>query len=295
MAPTMNITVNEQWFEATLELSGLTIGTRYLVVRHVAGLPDEMARGWEALNTSEIWTDIVPQVGAESFYTLHPEGQPSTVLATSPTFTIRYDPALQADKPLWDTAQGSWPILRTVNGTWLQPLRLPVSDYDAAFGYRANVYQVVGSEYPVVASDVAVMKQGALVFLTANNTERQRFIDYVRHHRVLHLASPCVDGLQHMFFRVLGVSESVPVKRRPLLRQWQVRFQQVPKPGWYGAAGWVGRRRWAEVSAGATSWTDAAAKFGATWTDWRGNPTNVPVRSSTLSLAGTPGVEEGVW
>ena len=295
MPVSIDVTVNEQWFEATVNLSGLTIGTRYQLVRHVAGMTDENARLWNAPNTTEIFTDITPQVGAETWYTLHPEGVLSQTLATSARFTIRYDPVLQADKPLWDTAQGSWPILRTVNGAWLEPLRLPVSDYDATFGYRSAVMQVVGSEYPVVASDVAVMKQGAVVFLTASNSERQRFIEYVRAHRVLHLASPCVDGLQHLFFRVLGVAETVPVKRRPLLRQWQVRFQQVPKPGWYGTVDWVGRRTWADVSK-AASWTAATTDFGGTWALWRGNPANVPVALAAGRAGNGPTpVEEGVW
>jgi hypothetical protein len=92
-----------------------------------------------------------------------------------------------------------------------------------------------------------------------------------------------------MFFRVLDVQESVPVKKRPLLRQWQIKFQQVPKPGWYGVGSWAGMRTWADVKAGAATWTDATTAYGALWADWRGKPQNV-------ALAKTGAVfEEGAW
>lgn len=283
------VTTNDQWFEATLQLSGMTVGTMYRLER-VVGTTVETVRVWAATNTSEIMTDITPQVGVWQSYALYVEGVAGHPVAVSGKFIIRYDPALQADKPLWDTAQGSWPVLRTVNGPWLKPLRLPVSDYAAEGQYRTTVMQVVGSEYPVVASDVAVMKAGTLVFLTASNAERARFLDYMRHHRTVHLASPCVDGLQHLFFRVLGWSEDVPVKRRPLLRQWQIRFQQVPKPGWYGVGAWAGMRTWGDVAAGGTTWATATTSFGATWKDWRGKPQNVAAMSKTGSTW-----EEGSW
>ena len=91
-----------------------------------------------------------------------------------------------------------------------------------------------------------------------------------------------------MFYRVLAVSESVPVKSRPLLRQWQVRFQQVPKPGWYGDTDWAGTRTWGDVAAGASDWADARTQFGQTWLDWRGSSSNIgPMRVIA--------VEEGSW
>lgn len=274
MAVTIAVTTNAQWYEATLDIRGLTSGLSYQVVRHAAGLPDETVTVWTAGNTERLFTDVTPQAGAESWYTVHQYGV-AAVLATSPRFTIPFDPMLKADSPLWDTTNGAWPVLRTVNGKWIKPLRLPVADYNADFGYRASVMQVIGSEYPVVATDVTVMKSGQLVFLTASNPERQAFIDYVRYHRVIHLASPCVDGLQHLFFRTIDVAETVPVKSRPLLRQWTVTYQQVPKPGWYGVSAWTGSRTWADVAAGAASWADATTVFGATWEDWRGAPVTV--------------------
>lgn len=288
--PKITVTTNDQWFEATLDIPAvMTVGTVYRLWRdYTDGRPAETVRVWAPANTSEIMTDYTPQVGVHQSYRLVVDGA-STLVVASDKFVIRYDPALQADKPLWDTTHGSWPVLRTVSGGWLPPMRLPVSDYAADFGYRSTVMQVVGSEYPVVAADVAVMKSGELVFLTASNGERRRLIEYVRHNRTVHLASPCVDGLQHMFFRVLGVSESVPQKNRPLLRQWQVRFQQVPKPGWYGTGSWAGVRTWGHVKDNSASWADAASKFGATWGDWRGRPQSVPLGKRARM------VEEGSW
>lgn len=290
----ITVTVNAQWYEATLSVDGLAVGTDYTVLRQPFGDP---VRTWTADNTSTLFRDLTPQVGVDQWYSLHPAGQLAVVLQTSSPFTIDYQPDLRPDQPLWDTNVGAWPVLRTVNGKWLEPLRLPVADYTADFGYRSNVYQVVGSAYPVVASDVAVMKQGALVVLTANNQDRGRLMEYIRHQRVVHLASPCVDGLQHMFFRVLGVSETVPVKRRPLLRQWQIKFQQVPRPGWYGAADWNGGRTWGQVRDGSTTWADATTQFGATWLPWRGTPTNIgPARAADGTTRGKTGlVDEGSW
>lgn len=287
MAPTIAVTTNAQWYEATVDIKGLTSGTTYELVRHHVGLIDEVVTIWLANNTERLFTDITPQAGVESWYTLHVYGA-QAVLATSGRFTIPYDPILKGDSPLWDTTQGAWPVLRTVNGKWLQPLRLPVADYSGDFGYRANVMQVIGSEYPVVSSDVTVMKSGQLVFLTASTPERQAFIEYVRYHRVIHLASPCVDGLQHLFFRTIDVAEGVPVKSRPLLRQWTVTYQQVPKPGWYGLSDWAARRTWGDVKAGATDWSNATTVFGATWADWRGTPLTIGPRQPTP-------LQEGSW
>lgn len=287
----IDVAVNEQWFEAVLTIPQvLAVGTVYRLWRdYTDGRPAETVRVWSPSNTGEVMTDYTPQVGVWQSYRLVVDGT-STVVASSGKFIIQYDPALQADKPLWDTTHGSWPVLRTVTGGWLPPMRLPVGDYTADYQYRSTVMQVVGSEFPVVAADVVVMKQGDLVFLTASNDERRRFIEYVRHNRTVHLASPCVDGLQHMFFRVLGVSESIPQKQRPLLRQWQVKFQQVPKPGWYGTGSWTGIRTWGHVRDNATSWADASSKFGATWGDWRGRPQSVPLSAKRSQL-----LEEGAW
>lgn len=287
----LKTTINEPWFEVTIEATGLTIGTTYRLMRDTVGGRSESVRVWTASNTSELFTDVTPQVGVFQSYRLLVEGQAGSPVAVSGKFIIRYDPALQADRPLWDTTSGSWPVLRTVTGGWLAPMRLPVSDYQADYPYRTTVMQVVGSEFPVVAADVATMKQGDLVFLTASNEERRRFIEYVRHNRTVHLASPCVDGLQHLFFRILGVSESVPKKNRPLLRQWQVKFQQVPKPGWYGTGSWAGIRTWQHVKDNATSWADATSKFGATWVDWRGHPQPIPAAATQRTAL----IEEGSW
>lgn len=285
--PAVDVTTNAQWYEATIHVTGIVNGSSYSLVRHAVGLPDETVTTWTATNTERLFTDITPHVGVDSWYTLHAAGQ-QPILATSATFVIVFDPVLSPDTPLWDTTNGAWPILRTVNGKWLTPLRIPVADYNADFGYRATVMQVIGSEFPVVASDVTVMKSGQLVFLTASNEERHKFLAYVRYHRVIHLASPCVDGLQHMFFRTLDVQETVPRKSRPLLRQWTVTYQQVPKPGWYGTSDWAGTRTWGDVAAGATSWADATVQFGATWADWRGTPVSIGPRQAVT-------FEEGSW
>ena len=287
MAIAIGVTTNAQWYAVTLDIKGLTSGVTYELVRHHIGLPDETVTVWLANNTERLFTDVTAQVGVESWYTLHQYGLTAELVAST-HFTIPYDPILQADSPLWDTAQGAWPVMRTVNGKWLEPLRLPVADYSADFGYRANVMQVIGSEYPVVASDVTVMKSGQLVFLTASNVERQQFIEYVRYNRVIHLASPCVDGLQHLFFRTIDINESVPVKKRPLLRQWTVTYQQVPKPGWYGLTDWAAHRTWADINAGASDWGNAKTVFGATWGDWRGTPVSI---GSRLPSA----MQEGSW
>jgi len=281
MTVTMTVAADPANFQTKLDIRGLTLGVVYTLAR-VEGTTEVQLRTWTANRTSEQWADVTLPFNQPVSYRLTATG----VDVSTGDVSLPY--AGTVDVPLWDVnaPSTSWPILRAANQPALGFMRIPVSDYAATFGYRSTVQQVLGSHVPSVATDVVVMKQGDLAFLTADNQQRQTLLNFFKHTSLLHLRAPCVDGLDDLFFRVLNVDESVPAPGRPLLRQWQVRFQQVPQPPTYGLFEWENATTWADVKSWGT-WADVKAK--GTWLDVRDG-------GAVVSVMGTKPVDVlGRW
>ena len=267
-------------FQADLEIDGLRLGRRYTLERIAKG-QTVLLRQWIADATNVQWADVTMPFNADVTYRVSGNGQ----TAVSKPVRLPFSPSAVIDTPLWDTAEPdtSWPVLRAANKPGLGYMKLPVSGYRADFGYRSNVMQVLGSQIPVVSTDVVVMKQGTVVFLTPSQEDRERLLAILRETSLIHLRAPCVNGLGDLYARVLDIEENIPAPGRPLLREWQIEYQQVPKPSGYGLFDWESSVRWRDVKKMGT-WADVKAR--GTWRD---------VRNGDESMGSQPVYAAGQW
>ena len=259
MAVTITAAIDAPNYAVNLDIGGLTVGQTYELQRKPSGGGWSALRTWKATGSTERWADIAVAFNVSVKYRI------GTV--ESGWVSLSYAAAALPDVPMFDPNQGQWPVLRVVNDPTIPAVRLPVSDYSADFGYRTEVMPILGSPSPVVASDVMQMKQADLVLLTPDIATRQGLIKALQPGKVMHLRAPCVDGLGDLYFRTLDVSESVPLRARPLLRAWQIELQQVARPSGYGLIEWNSGRTWGDVKTQDVTW--AGVKARGTWKDVR--------------------------
>ena len=277
MAVTLTGAVDGPNWAINLDIGGLTVGQTYTLFRQPAGGGWAPLRTWTATGATERWADVAVAFNTDVTYKVG--------TATAGPFQIPY--SAQPDLPMFDTSAGNWPVLRVVNDPNIPAVRLPVSDYAADFGFRTDVMPILGSPSPVVASDVMQMKRADIAFLTPDIATRQALIRSLQPGKVMHLRAPCVDGLGDLYFRTLDASESVPLRSRPLLRQWDVQLQQVARPDGYGLVEWNTGRTWGDVKTQDATW--AGVKARGTWQTVRDFGT------VTTPAAGAGAHVEGQW
>lgn len=239
-----------------VSLSGLTVGRVYRVERETY-VETKPVRQWTATSPSEDWLDVLVPFGVDIDYRLVDVTGNNVVVASAGPIQLPW--AATPDVPMFDTNDGSWPVLRAANNLTLPAVRLPVADYSADFGFRSTTLPILGSYWPVVASQPMMAKRFTVVLLTPDSNTRADLMRLFRLGFTFHLRSPCVDGLGDVFFKVIDITESVPLKDRPLLRQWQIEAQQVARPVGYDVLEWAYGRKWADVETMGT-WADVKAK-----------------------------------
>jgi hypothetical protein len=245
MAETITVSPQETDYAIGVSLSGLTVGRGYRLDRK-SSYETKPVRQWKALSPSGDWLDVLAPFGENVVYQLV-RTDTGAVVATSASVLLPWSPETGGDVPLFTVEEGAWPVLRAADKPGLPAVRVPVADYTADFGFRTTTMPILGSYWPVVATQPMQAKRFTMVLLTPDTATRRDMMRLFRDGYTFHLRSPCVDGLGDVFFKVLDITESAPLRARPLLRQWQVEAQQIARPVGYDVLEWAVGRKWADV------------------------------------------------
>jgi hypothetical protein len=269
--------VSHEQSEIQIAVTGLTVGGIYTLWRCYKRW--DGATDWEyekvlgatayRATSSTAWLHDPIAPHNRSIYYVLKRGE--IEVARTGTVTMNWqslddDPwSLLNERPILRDPYRTTPYVAAHPDTTRPYARLVVTEFEANWETRGQKVSIIGSKYPVIATDQRELKSGAFTVITADYRtlkpnagdppwtaadyavypaalQRENLLNLLQTTRLLHLRGWCVDGFQNLFLVPGSIEETVPFPSRPDIREWRIEYQQVRDPATYlmprWAAGW---------------------------------------------------------